>query len=39
METLCLDAVLDGEVMLLKESGCADFSGLINSREGLISAL
>jgi bifunctional non-homologous end joining protein LigD len=36
LETLCFDAVLDGEVVLLNESGCADFSGLINSREGCL---
>ncbi|MGE5423418.1 MAG: DNA ligase D, partial [Ignavibacteriales bacterium] len=36
LERFSINAVFDGEVVLLNDAGCADFSGLINSREGCL---
>jgi bifunctional non-homologous end joining protein LigD len=33
LESFCLNAVLDGEIVLLNEKGCADFSGLMSGRK------
>jgi bifunctional non-homologous end joining protein LigD len=36
LESFGLNAVLDGEIVLLNEKGCADFSGLMNGRKGCL---
>jgi bifunctional non-homologous end joining protein LigD len=36
LEGFGLNAVLDGEVVLLNEKGCADFDGLMNGRKGCL---
>jgi bifunctional non-homologous end joining protein LigD len=36
LESFPLNAVLDGEIVLLNEKGCADFGGLMSGRQGCL---